>query len=70
MCFKIMKGVISDLNPEIIIADELYDFDTNLFGINEMPEEEIKQHALEVAKKVADNLWINLNIGWSNDIQW
>jgi uncharacterized metal-binding protein len=53
---RTMKGVIPDLNPEIIIADELYDFDTNLFGIDEMPEEEIKQHALEVAKKVVDML--------------
>ncbi|HBE78772.1 MAG TPA: hypothetical protein DDW65_13500 [Firmicutes bacterium] len=53
---RTMKAVIPDLNPELIIADELYDFDTNLFGINEMPEEEIKQHALEVAKKVVEIL--------------
>lgn len=51
---RTMKGVIPDLNPEIIIADELYDFDTHLFGIDEMPEEEIKQHALKVARKVAE----------------
>lgn len=51
---RTMKGVIPDLETEIIIADDLYEFDRNLFGINEMPEEQIKRHALEVAEKVVE----------------
>ena len=53
---RTMKGVIPDLNTEIVYADDLYDFDTNLFGIDEMPEDEIKKHAQEVAEKVVEML--------------
>ena len=31
-----MNGVIEGLEPEVIIADQLYDFDRNLFGVEEM----------------------------------
>jgi uncharacterized metal-binding protein len=49
---RMMKGVIPDLKPEVIIADALYDFDRSLFGIDQMPEGQIKVHAEEVARKV------------------
>ena len=49
---RMMKGVIPELNPEIVIADGLYDFDKKLFGINEMSSEEISIHAETVANKV------------------
>ena len=51
---RMMNGVIEGLKPEVIIADRLYDFDRKLFGIEEMPPEEIQAHALTVAKKIAD----------------
>ena len=51
-----MKGVIPELKPEVIIADNLYDFDRSLFGIDEMPEAQIKVHAEEVARKVLERL--------------
>ena len=51
---RMMKGVILELNPEIVIADGLYDFDKKLFGINEMSSEEISIHAETVADKVID----------------
>ncbi len=53
---RMMKGVIGELSPEVIIVDKLYDFDRNLFGIDEVPEEEIKVHAKEAAKKIAEKL--------------
>ena len=53
---RMMKGVIPGLAPEVIIADRLYEFDRSLFGIDEMPESEIKAHAEEVAVKVAEQL--------------
>jgi uncharacterized metal-binding protein len=53
---RMMQGVISDLNPEIILADQLYDFDGSLFGIDEMPEDEIKANARKVAEKIVEML--------------
>lgn len=35
---RMMAGVVKKFNPETIIVDKLYDFDRNLFGIDEMPE--------------------------------
>ena len=49
---RMMKGVIKELQPEVIIADKLYDFNRNLFGINEMSEDEINTHSQEAAKKI------------------
>ncbi len=53
---RMMKGVISGLEPEVIVADRLYDFNRSLFGIDEMSEDEIKIHSEEVAKKIVDSL--------------
>lgn len=50
---RMMQGVIPDLEPEVIIADKLYDFDRSLFGIDEMPAVEIEAHARMVAQKVS-----------------
>lgn len=53
---RMMKGVLGHLEPEVIIADRLYDFDRHLFGIDEMPRTEIEAHARTVAQKVAESL--------------
>ncbi len=53
---RMMEGVIPGLAPKVIIADSLYDFDRNLFGIDQMDEEEIKSHAMTVAKKIVREL--------------
>jgi uncharacterized metal-binding protein len=53
---RMMKGAIPGLKPDTIVADKLYDFDRNLFGIGEMPEDEIQTHASEVAVKVAKRI--------------
>ncbi|MHC4442514.1 MAG: putative zinc-binding protein [Planctomycetota bacterium] len=53
---RMMKGAIPDLNPEIIVTDKLCDFDKNLFGIDQMPEEKIKSCAQQVAEKVIAKL--------------
>ena len=50
---RMMNGVIEGLAPEVIIADQLYDFDRKLFGVEEMPPEEIQAHARTVAEKIA-----------------
>lgn len=53
---RMMKGVLPDLDPEVVIADRLYEFDKELFGIDEMSEDEIKAHSQEVAKKIVERL--------------
>ena len=53
---RMMSGVIEGLAPEVIIADRLYEFDRKLFGIEEMPPEEIQAHARAVARKIAESL--------------
>jgi uncharacterized metal-binding protein len=50
---RMMHGVIEGLRPEVIIADQLYDFDRTIFGVEGMPPEEIQAHARTVAHKVA-----------------
>jgi uncharacterized metal-binding protein len=49
---RMIKGVAPDTEPEVIIADRLYDFDHKLFGIEEMPNEQISANAGVVAGKV------------------
>lgn len=53
---RMMRGVVPDLEPEVVIADTLYDFDRNLFGINEMPESELNAHSRQVAIAVAKRM--------------
>jgi len=53
---RMMKGVINGLEPEVIVADRLYDFDNKLFGVEEVTENQIKAYAHEVAKRVVSKL--------------
>jgi uncharacterized metal-binding protein len=53
---RMMRGAIPGLEVQVIAADKLYEFDRDLFGSNEMPEEEITGHARAVAKTVAEQL--------------
>lgn len=53
---RMMHGVIQGLEPEVVIADRLYDFDRNLFGLDEMSSEEARTHAITVAMKIAATL--------------
>ncbi len=53
---RMMTGVVPGLAPDVVMADELCEFDRRLFGIDEMPEQEIRQHAREVATQIARSL--------------
>jgi uncharacterized metal-binding protein len=53
---RMMQGVISDLQPEVMIADTLYDLDGDYFGIDEIPEDQIRAHAERVAAKVLEKI--------------
>jgi len=53
---RMMQGVIDGLEPEVVVADGLIEFDTTLFGVDEMPEYEIRAHAVNVAEQLAARL--------------
>ena len=46
-----MLGVIEDLNPIVIDADDIYGVNTP-FGINEVPDSQLKEYAQTVAEKI------------------
>jgi uncharacterized metal-binding protein len=51
---RMMQGVLNDFKPELIIADSLYELDGDLFGVDELPEEQIRAHAEQVAHKITE----------------
>ncbi len=51
-----MKGVVPGLEPEVVVADRLYDFDRKLFGIDERSDAQINAHAREVPNAIAARL--------------
>jgi len=53
---RMMSGVIERLTPEIVRTDQLCDFNRKLFGIDEMPAEEIQVLARTVAEKITATL--------------
>ena len=53
---RMMKGVVEDLRPDIVIADKLYDFDRSLFGADELPDLELNAHARTAALQIASGL--------------
>lgn len=53
---RMIKGVVNEAEPEVIVTDKLFTFDVNIFGINEMTNKEIHDNSFEVAKKIAAQL--------------
>ncbi|MFQ5580926.1 MAG: putative zinc-binding protein [Nitrospiria bacterium] len=51
---RLTKGAFPELKPDVVITDKLFEFDRNLFGVDEMPEAEIQAHAQVVANKVVE----------------
>lgn len=48
---RMMQGVLPDFNPEVILADTLYD-ECLPFGIDEVSDEKFSEYANTVAEKV------------------
>lgn len=53
---RMMHGVLEGREAEVFVTDAMFDFDRSLFGIDEMPEDEIKANAMIVARKIAEAL--------------
>jgi len=55
---RMMAGVLDGFEPELIIADSLYELEGDLFGIDELPDEQIQTHANQVALQIAERLMV------------
>jgi uncharacterized metal-binding protein len=53
---RMMKGVLKGLNLEIVAVNKMYALKKDVFGVNELPEEEIRIYAAEAAQKIATML--------------
>ena len=53
---RMIRGVLPGIDAEGILTDRLCTFDTSLYGIDEMPDAEIKALGEEVARKIAATL--------------
>ncbi len=49
---RIFKGIFPELKAEVVFTDKLFDFDGNLFGVDEMPEADINGNAKKVATQI------------------
>jgi uncharacterized metal-binding protein len=49
---RLLKGAFPEIQPTVVFTDQLVDLDDDLFGVDEMPEADIKDHARTVANKV------------------
>jgi uncharacterized metal-binding protein len=50
---RMMAGVVPDLKPEVVVADDHYDLDPIPFGINELSNHDANRCALQLARKIA-----------------
>lgn len=53
---RMIKGVVPDIDPHIIRVDKLYDCLKDIFGINEVSEDQIKEYAKLAADKIVSEL--------------
>lgn len=49
---RLFKGAFPDRRPTVAFTDGMFEFDTTLFGVNEIAEAELRQHAGTVAARV------------------
>lgn len=49
---RLFKAAFPDRRPTVAFTDGMFEFDTTLFGVNEMDETEVRQHAGTVAARV------------------
>jgi uncharacterized metal-binding protein len=49
---RLTKGAFQDLEPEVICTDKLFEYDQDLFGVDEMPDSQISANARKVAEQV------------------
>ncbi|HEY1406650.1 MAG TPA: putative zinc-binding protein [Spirochaetota bacterium] len=53
---RTMNGIIRNFNPRVIFTDSIARFDTNIFGINELPSSEINTISRRAAEIIAEKI--------------
>jgi uncharacterized metal-binding protein len=53
---RIAKAAFPDKEFEVVVANSLYEGDDSLFGVNELPDEEIDAMARKVALEIVGNI--------------
>lgn len=54
---RLAKAAFPDLNPEVVFTDRLFEYDQDLFGVNEMDDAQVNANARKVADKVVEKLF-------------
>jgi len=54
---RLTKGAFPDLSPQVVFTDKLFEYDQNLFGVDEMADAEISANANKVAAHVVDKFF-------------
>jgi uncharacterized metal-binding protein len=54
---RLTKGAFPDLKPQVVFTDKLFEYDQNLFGVNEMDDAEISANARKVADQVVEKFF-------------
>jgi hypothetical protein len=49
---RLNEGAFPNLKPEVVFTDRLFEYDPDLFGVDEMPEAEINSNAHKVATRI------------------
>lgn len=54
---RLAKGAFPDLSPQVVFTDKLFEYDQNLFGVDEMDDAEINANARKVAVQVVEKFF-------------
>jgi uncharacterized metal-binding protein len=49
---RLTKGAFPDLVPQVVFTDRLFEYDQDLFGVDEVPDSQISANAGKVAEQV------------------
>lgn len=53
---RLAKAAFPDLKPDVVFTDRLFEYDQDLFGVNEMDDAQINANARKVADQVVEKL--------------
>ncbi len=51
---RLTRGAFPDLEPEVVFTDKLFEYDQDLFGVDEMSDSQISANASKVAEQVVE----------------
>lgn len=52
---RLTKSAFPEIEPQVVFTDRLFEYDQDLFGVDEMNDSQINANARKVAEQVAEN---------------